>query len=119
MVLVAGMSSTAFAAPVCPDGEVSSGNICIPCDVTLDVSGSIHCDVDGDGVPDELDECRDTPPATAVDEVGCPLVTVAGELISLNTTALFISSLTSTMIWMAPTILGIAGVGVYIKSKKN
>jgi choice-of-anchor C domain-containing protein len=44
---------------------------------------------------------------------------VAGELVPLNTTALFISSLSSSMIWMAPTILGIAGVGVYIKSKKN
>jgi hypothetical protein len=45
--------------------------------------------------------------------------TVAGELVPLNTTALFISGLSSSMIWMVPTILGIAGVGVYIKSKKN
>ena len=48
-----------------------------------------------------------------------PQSIVAGELVPLNTTALFISSLSSSMIWMAPAIIGIAGVGVYIKSKKN
>jgi choice-of-anchor C domain-containing protein len=38
---------------------------------------------------------------------------VAGELVPLNTTALFISSLSSSAIWMVPAILGIAGVGIY------
>ena len=38
---------------------------------------------------------------------------VAGELVPLNTTALFISGLSSSMIWMVPTLAGIAGVGVY------
>jgi len=30
-------------------------------------------DSDGDGVPDRLDQCPDTPAGVAVDEVGCPL----------------------------------------------
>ena len=31
-------------------------------------------DSDGDGVPDHLDECPDTPRGYAVDEVGCPII---------------------------------------------
>ena len=38
---------------------------------------------------------------------------VAGELLPLNTTALFISGITSSAIWMIPTLAGIAGAGVY------
>src|SRR5690625_3332352 len=30
-------------------------------------------DSDGDGVPDDIDQCPDTPAGVAVDEVGCPL----------------------------------------------
>jgi len=30
-------------------------------------------DSDGDGVPDDIDQCPNTPPGMAVDEVGCPL----------------------------------------------
>jgi hypothetical protein len=49
----------------------------------------------------------------------CP-TTVAGELMPLNTTALFISGITSSAIWMVPTILGIAGVGAYyLRTRKN
>ncbi|MFA9390473.1 MAG: OmpA family protein [Prolixibacteraceae bacterium] len=32
-------------------------------------------DSDGDGVPDKIDECPDTPPGVKVDEKGCPLDT--------------------------------------------
>jgi len=39
---------------------------------------------------------------------------VAGELLPLNTTALFISGITSSAIWMIPTLAGIAGAGVYL-----
>jgi hypothetical protein len=45
---------------------------------------------------------------------------VAGELMPLNTTTLFVSGLTSSTIWMVPTILGITVVGAYyVKFKKN
>ncbi|MEC9361924.1 MAG: OmpA family protein [Sinimarinibacterium flocculans] len=30
-------------------------------------------DTDGDGVPDSLDQCPDTPPGTTVNDVGCPM----------------------------------------------
>jgi hypothetical protein len=45
---------------------------------------------------------------------------VAGELLPLNTTALFVSGITSSAIWMIPTLAGIAGAGVYFtKFRKN
>jgi len=39
---------------------------------------------------------------------------VAGELLPLNTSALMIAGLTSMTVWMIPTVLGLAGVGVYL-----
>lgn len=33
----------------------------------------VYSDSDGDGVPDEYDQCPGTPPGVEVDEVGCPL----------------------------------------------
>jgi hypothetical protein len=46
----------------------------------------------------------------------CP-TTVAGEFVPLNTTVLFVSGITSSAIWMVPTILGFAGVGCTISEK--
>jgi len=40
--------------------------------------------------------------------------TVAGELLSLDTSALMIAGLTSSAVWMIPTVLGLAGAGVYL-----
>ena len=39
---------------------------------------------------------------------------VAGELLSLNTSALMIAGLTSMSVWMVPAVVGLAGVGVYL-----
>jgi len=39
---------------------------------------------------------------------------VAGELLPLDTSALMIAGLTSMKVWMIPTVLGLAGVGVYL-----
>ena len=45
---------------------------------------------------------------------------VAGELLSLDTSALMIAGLTSMTVWMVPTVLGLAGVGVYlVKFRKH
>jgi len=47
----------------------------------------------------------------------CELVVshpVAGELLPLDSTALMIAGLTSISVWMIPTVLGLAGVGVYL-----
>jgi len=40
--------------------------------------------------------------------------TVAGELLPLDNTALLIGGLTSMSLWMIPTILGLAGAGLYL-----
>ncbi|MDR3418522.1 MAG: OmpA family protein [Nevskia sp.] len=42
------------------------------------VTGRKDCmqDSDGDGVPDSLDQCPNTPPGTKVDDKGCPIGTV-------------------------------------------
>jgi len=40
--------------------------------------------------------------------------TVAGELLSLDSSALVISGLTSSAVWMIPTLVGITGAGLYL-----
>jgi len=50
---------------------------------------------------------------------GCPengngAQTVAGELLPLDSSALMIAGLTSMTVWMIPTVLGLAGAGVYL-----
>jgi len=40
----------------------------------LKVDRVMHGDADQDGVPDHLDQCPNTPPNSAVDNQGCPLV---------------------------------------------
>ena len=72
-----------------------SGNI-----RTVTITSSQAVELDGYGIDDVLVQFTSEP-------------TVAGELVPLNTTALFISGLSSSMIWMVPTLAGIAGVGVY------
>jgi len=45
---------------------------------------------------------------------------VAGELLPLDSSALMIAGLTSMTVWMVPTVLGLAGVGVYlVKFRKH
>ena len=42
---------------------------------------------------------------------------VAGELLPLDNTALFIAGLSQSLVWMIPTVLGLAGAGVIIRTK--
>ena len=49
-----------------------------------------------------------------------PQTPVAGELLSINSSALVIGSLASGAVWMAPAVAGIVGAGVYlIKFRAN
>ncbi len=115
LVLVAGFTSPAFAGkPVCDAGEALVDDICIPC-LTSQVSGNTDlCDDDGDGVQNFADLCPDTPPNTDVDADGCELVPVAGQLLSVDSSALVIGGLASSAIWMIPAVAGIAVAGVYL-----
>jgi len=44
----------------------------------------------------------------------CEPTPVAGELLPLDSTALFLAGIQSMTVWMIPTVLGLAGVGVYL-----
>jgi len=65
--------------------------------------------------------CRGDPSVCAPDGV-CdfdtglcvPAPPVAGELLPLDSTALFLAGIQSMTIWMIPTVLGLAGAGVYL-----
>jgi len=57
---------------------------------------------------------------TLVGDVQIPDTQVAGELLPLDSTALLIGGLTSMTVWMIPTVLGLAGAGVYlVKFRKH
>jgi len=43
-----------------------------------------------------------------------PETPVAGELLPLDSTALFLAGIQSMTVWMIPTVLGLAGAGVYL-----
>jgi hypothetical protein len=71
-------------------------------------------DTDLDGIGDACDSCPNDDTDT------CNNPSVSGELLKINSTALFISGISSSVIWMAPTLAGIAGVGIYlIKFRSN
>jgi hypothetical protein len=59
----------------------------------------------GDGIDNDNDG--------TIDE-GCDTTAVAGELLPLNTTSLFISGLFTNGFWMVPAVAGIAGAGVIV-----
>jgi len=45
---------------------------------------------------------------------------VAGELLPLDNTSLFLAGIQSMTVWMIPTVLGLAGAGVYlVKFRKH
>jgi len=51
---------------------------------------------------------------------GNPVTQVAGQLLPLNSTALFLAGIQSMTVWMIPTVLGLAGAGVYlVKFRKH
>ncbi len=44
----------------------------------------------------------------------CQPTPVAGKLLPLDSTALFLAGIQSMSVWMIPTVIGLAGVGVYL-----
>jgi len=77
-------------APDCNDGDVCTDDSC------TEELGCVN-----DPNPDNDPICREESP-------------VAGELLPLDSTALFLAGIQSMTIWMIPTVLGLAGAGVYL-----
>lgn len=101
LVLVAGMTSPAFAGvpQMCTLDEYDSGGgICLPLTVCTG------------------DEFESTAPTEFSDRTCSPLTAspVAGELLSVNSSALVISGLASGAMWMVPAVAGVAGAGIYL-----
>ena len=74
----------------------------------------------GDGAIDTAAGEQCDPPDGVTCDAACQLIpqpptdpAVAGELLPMNTSALMIAGLSSMSIWMVPTILGLAGAGIY------
>ena len=94
-----GMATNTWTEPALAAGSYSNEIICT---FTEPVSGttlfqrtaSDTCDEDGNQVP--------------------PAPPVAGELLPLDNSALMIAGLSSMSLWMIPTVLGLAGAGVYL-----
>ena len=55
-----------------------------------------------------------TSPAFAGMEMETSSLTVAGEIIPIDNSVLFLAGLSSMSLWMIPAIAGIAGAGVYL-----
>lgn len=51
------------------------------------------------------------------DVLPCPEDTVAGELLPTDSTALFLAGLSQGAVWLVPTLAGIAGAGIIIRSR--
>ena len=128
LVLVSGLSSASFATegpPPDSDNDTVPDNIdkCEPTPANQGTADQDGCtDQDGDGIKGFVDDCLETPPATQVDEFGCALPDspVAGDLLSLDSSALVIGGLTSSAVWMIPAVAGITGAGIYlVKTRAN
>jgi hypothetical protein len=71
--LVAAATPLLLAAAGCAQGEATPDGSPAGGDggARGDASCGDACDQDGDGVPDSLDQCPDTPPGEVVNQVGC------------------------------------------------
>ncbi|MDH3677176.1 MAG: hypothetical protein OEQ12_02620 [Nitrosopumilus sp.] len=58
-------------------------------------------------------QCEDAPDGP-ISEPQVPGPTVAGELLSIDSTALFLAGIQSMTVWMVPAVAGLAGAGVYL-----
>jgi len=61
-----------------------------------------------------IDSCDPAIGCTFDPDPVCELPPVAGELLPLDSTALFLAGIQSMTVWMIPTVLGLAGAGVYL-----
>ncbi len=91
------------------DAVISNSTLPVPVEITLVGPHEIHVEIDKAGmgfttnfetVSFHIDIITEHP--------------VAGELLPLDTSALMIAGLSTSAVWMIPTVLGLAGAGVYL-----
>ena len=120
-VLENGNGVCATDADCQPFGQCTPGvcnvptSTCVPGDrIPGCCASDSECD-DGDACT--IDSCRIVT-ATCETEPDpdpvCQPTQVAGELLPLDSSALMIAGLTSMSVWMIPTVVGLAGAGVYL-----
>jgi hypothetical protein len=90
---------------------------CVNCTITdaqgmgTIVNDDAVLDTDGDGVPDDIDECPNEPgPAT---NNGCPVVTeqpVGGEILGIDMITLFVAATAANAGWIIPVVAGTAAL---------
>ena len=159
LVLVAGMTSPAFAVTNCEITQNQSVNVDLAPGESLVIPKTFECNIEiiqfanSDLECNELGILVDVEPfnptdplvrdineilindALGTDAGHCSIVwimaledgtefpltqelwfnvPVAGELLPLDSSALMIAGLTSMSVWMIPTVLGLAGAGVYL-----
>jgi len=147
---VLGNTQSAYAGPelcldvFCPDLEVcdpATGG-CIPengepcdcpdldgdlCTISFCINGFCLNDAAEAACPENPDICLDAvcnPASGQCEDIPSndPVCQppVAGQLLPLDSSALMIAGLTSITVWMIPTVLGLAGAGVYlVKFRKH
>ncbi len=102
----------------CPeiDGNLCTSSLCIQGTCGPDISqtfcaGNIDICIDTACNP-STGQCEETFDPT--NDLSCQERPVAGELLPTDSTALFLAGIQSMTVWMIPTVLGLAGAGVYL-----
>ena len=107
----------------CPPDPLCVDSFCHPVTFTCELSDQFPgcCTSDAecnDGEACTLDFCDVAVTQTCFTEPDpdpvCQPTQVAGELLPLDNSALMIAGLTSMSAWMIPTVLGLAGAGIYL-----
>ena len=107
-------TNLAFAVLCISDAKCDDGLFCNgaeTCNAGTCQAGSDPC-FDGDECT--IDSCNEVGDVCLFESNPLCQEQVAGELLPLDSTALLIGGLTSMSVWMIPTVLGLAGAGVYL-----
>jgi len=120
---VLGNTQSAYAGQFClamPDGTP-----CGPIDACVQFTCQNEICIENVTVCDDndvctIDSCDPTLGCQAEPDPVCQPTQVAGELLPLDSTALFLAGIQSMTVWMIPAVAGLAGVGVYlVKFRKH
>jgi len=90
-----------------------NSNFCAPADPIRGLFGQLTC---GSSIVFNVEALNDSDDFVAESNTltvtnDCP---VSGEILSVDSSALMIAGLTSSAVWMIPTVAGLAGAGIYL-----